>query len=124
MQKKIVEYRKHWSQLTRDEITQTLNLIKAQRHFVETPYSSSRVVQRGVPKQYLPALISYGKLIELHYVDGDNRVLIRGRVYGRDVSAVLSLTRNVVITAYVNSITDHHATLDTNIYNWGDKEIV
>ena len=86
--------------------------------FTTTPYSWGRCNQRSLPPNFIQALQSYGKPIEAHKVGEDLRVLVRGKVAGRSSCAVFSLTKSVVITVWQNDITDHHATLDTSLYNW------
>lgn len=83
------------------------------------PHAFDRMQQKNIREAQIEASISYCSIVEAHNnIEGEVRVLVRGKVYGNFVCTVVSLTKRQVITTYWNQAGDHHKTLDKSAYKW------
>lgn len=110
--------RRHHTQMSKDEHTLLLSIIRARR-FSFLPHAMDRMKQKRVTEAQISAMLTYCSVIEIHNnAPGDLRVLVRGKVRGDYVCAVVSLVTNQIVTTYWNAAGDHHKTLDTSEYTW------
>jgi hypothetical protein len=113
-----MDKRKHFTQMTQDEIKFLLLQVRSRR-LSFSPHAFDRMNQKNIREPQIIASISYCNIIEAHNnVANEVRVLVRGKVSGDYVCSVISLTRNEVITTYRNKKGDHHQTLDKTAYTW------
>jgi hypothetical protein len=113
--------RKHFSQMQPDEISLLINAVRSRLngHLNFSSHALLRMKSKRVSIPQILASLSYGKPIEIHNnVASEIRVLMRGKVAGKYVCSVVSLTTNEVVTVYWNDGLDHHATLDKSAYTW------
>lgn len=110
--------RKHHTQMTRDEYKRLLDCIRS-RSFVLSTHACDRMSQKQVSENDIRAMLTYCAIIEMHNdIVNELRVLVRGKVRGQFVCAVLSLTTGEIVTTYRNQAGDYHATLDRSVYTW------
>lgn len=82
-------------------------------------HAKERMVEKHItPKDVSDALKDF-TIIELHQRGWDTRILVRGKAkdrFGKNTCLSLSLVTFRVITAYKNSATDNHYTLQSENY--------
>jgi hypothetical protein len=110
--------RKHHSQMNTDEVRNLMSKVR-NTQFEFTPYTQFRMNGRRITEQQVKAMLTYCTVIEAHNnIASEIRVLVRGKVQGDFVCAVVSLTTKKFVTVYRNRNGDHHASLDKSIYKW------
>jgi hypothetical protein len=108
--------RKHYTQMASEEIQALMKAVRS-RTYTFCGHALDRMRQKKVTAQQIAGMLTYATIIEAHEnIPGDVRVLVRGKVAGNFVCAVVSLTKNEVVTVYWNQAGDHHQTLDRSIY--------
>ena len=84
------------------------------------PHAKERMVQKHISPRDIAECLKDFEVIELHQRNSwDTRVLLRGKAkdkYNRNTCISLSLVTFNVITAYKNSATDNHYTLQSENY--------
>ena len=84
------------------------------------PHAKERMVQKHISPRDIAECLKDFEVIELHQRNSwDTRVLLRGKAkdkYNRNTCISLSLVTFNVITAYKNSTTDNHYTLQSENY--------
>jgi hypothetical protein len=112
----ITTNRKHFTQMSEQEIQSLMNAVRNSK-FVLSRHAMDRMRQKRVTENQILGMLTYGKVIEAHdNIPGDIRVLVRGKVAGNYVCAVVSLVKNEVVTTYWNEAGDHHKTIDMSQY--------
>lgn len=114
--------RKHYTQLEPDEVLAIKKSLVGP--LSTTPHFEERISERaaGIRWPEIYKTLATGAVIEVHNdIPGDLRALYRAKVWGRSVIVVVSLTRKQFITAWANTNSDTHRTLDMSIYNWTDS---
>ena len=110
--------RKHYTEFLDGEHQLLLATIRARRYTFGA-HAFDRMREKRVSETQILAMLTYCSVVEIHNnVTNDLRVLVRGKVQGNFVCAVLSLVHNEVVTTYWNRAGDHHATLDRTQYGW------
>jgi hypothetical protein len=108
--------RKHYTQMAKEEIHALLKAVKS-RNYSIVPHALDRMREKGVQPEQITTMFQNGTIIEAHEnIPGETRVLVRGKVGIDFLCAVVSLTRNKIITLYWNNNGDDHHTLDGSIY--------
>jgi hypothetical protein len=80
--------------------------------------------EKRVTEREIFAALSYGSIVEAHNETADEiRVLVRGKVAGKFICVVVSLTTKTIVTVYRNQSSDFHRTLDRNAYQWTENLI-
>jgi hypothetical protein len=111
--------RKHVTQMTRNEVSAILDYIQGLRL---TGFDNTHVAERKdkwcVSDGEIRQAIKRGDLIECHANNlPDVRMVMRADCGIRSVCVCLSHTGEIV-TVWVNTTNDHHATLRTDEYQW------
>jgi hypothetical protein len=115
----ILNKRKHFKQMTQEEIQAVKDVIGAVDSFGFTPYSTNRLIERGIDEESVLSAIGSGKVIEVHNnKQNDVRVLLRLHIKQIAVCVVLSLRHKAVITSYLNRTNYTHPNLDWTQYAW------
>lgn len=110
--------RKHYTQMTPDEHKALLYAVRS-RTFSLGSHALDRMREKHIGEAQIRAMLTYASVIECHNdVRHELRVLLRGKVAGKFVCAVVSLTTSEIVTTYCNAGNDYHATLDRSVYNW------
>lgn len=110
------EFRKHYTSITKREM-EFLNYSLQTKKFVMTNYCGVRVNERRINTTLIDDTIKFGEIIEMHYKDGDIRLLLRKQFGVYSMCVVVSLCKDNIITVYKNSSSDNHRTLDTQAYD-------
>ncbi len=102
--------------MTQEEIQTLIQAVRS-RTYDFIPHAMDRMKQKGVKESQIKNMLTYCTVIEAHQnFPGDTRVLVRGKVAGHFVCAVVSLKTNHIITTYWNKADDHHKNLDFSLY--------
>ena len=110
--------RKHYTQLSNEEYKRVLNSVRSFTPSLH-PHVLIRMRQKSITESQILASITYGSIVEVHNDNpGEIRVLVRGKVMGKFLCSVVSLTKKQVITAYWNKAGDNHQTIDMTPYTW------
>jgi hypothetical protein len=108
--------RKHFTQMSPQEIQFLMDAVRTKK-FVLSNHAMDRMMQKRISENQILSMLSYSKVIEAHEnIPGDVRVLVRGKIAGDYICAVVSLVKNEVITTYWNQAGDHHKTIDMSQY--------
>jgi hypothetical protein len=96
-----------------------INYFTINVNYEYTIYSFRRINERRIKDEWVRDTIYNGDIVELHYKDGDIRILKRSNKPYRScaVCVVYSLITHNIITAYCNSFIDNHITLDASLYD-------
>lgn len=126
--KSYVGKRKHWSQMTTDEVVGIFNRLKSVQNdeWEMIDHALDRLHEKKIQatKEDIVSTIYNANVVE-YKIDSsrgkcDERVVLRAKaIVNRDynLNAVYSLTNKRIITVWINHIKDRHATLDWNIYD-------
>ena len=121
--------RKHFTQMTFDEVDYLTNMLNSLDHLDFTDYSYDRLEKFGMSEGYFMDMIhEFVHSMVIEYNTGkygkDKRVLVRDTriVYSDEgeplnVCFVVSIPKSTIITIYVNDANDHHDTINFNYYN-------
>lgn len=110
--------RKHYTQMSDGEVRWLMSQVRG-RTLTFHSHAMNRMKQKRLTELQVRASIGYCSVVEAHNDTlGELRVLVRGKVLGNFVCAVISLTRREVITCYWNQRGDHHKTIDMAAYTW------
>lgn len=111
------EYRKHSSQLTQIETNILIHMINTKKYIL-CDHANVRKIDKIITDKEIQETIKNGELVELHYKNGDSRVLLRNRksYNGKNICVVLSLSRSEIVTVYSDSANDNHRTLNWRNY--------
>ena len=110
--------KKHYSQMTTEEIRKVLNAVKSNRYTVGQ-HAMDRMDSRKINENQILSMLTYCNVIEAHNdIPNEIRVLVRGKVAGNFCCAVVSLTKKQIVTCYTNQAGDFHKTLDKSKYAW------
>ena len=111
--------RKHISQMTSQEIKVLRSKLMNIEYFNFTDYSLNKVKHRNISKYNVIGAIRNGDIIEAHNNKlGDVRILLRCDINNISVCVVISLKKELIVTAYLNNINDNHETLNRDNYKW------
>jgi len=119
--------KKHGTQMTKEEIEYLFKRLRSVKRWRMSAHAVSRITEKGIKVTYRDAVstIHTSKIIEYHIVNlgngkKDERVLLRGNaVVNRDsnVHFVYSLTRQEIVSSWLNRVDDKHNTLDWRDYD-------
>ena len=102
--------------LSEAELKEVYTDIKS-TNFTFGNHAFDKMKVRGVTQNQIKAMLNYFKVIEIHNnIPSEIRVLVRGKVQGVFVCAVLSLTTKSIVTLYKNGLNNHHQNLDKSNY--------
>lgn len=112
--------RKHRSQSTSREIESMERMAHAIRNWNLTDHARERASERGCSQDSILVTLREGIFIEAHQdAPSDLRAVYRHDIDPwRSCVVVVSLTRRVVVSAWVNATDDNHNTLDLRPYQW------
>lgn len=114
-----MDKRKHYSQMTQDEMAIVLGAVKSITKVQTTPYIRSRMQERAITNLHIALTLTQGSPVEVHNNNArEIRVLMRGLVDNKWCNVVVSLTTKTVITCFWNALNDTHKTLDKSQYKW------
>jgi hypothetical protein len=113
--------RKHHTQMSDEEqqaLTQAVRVRIPKIGF--GPHAKDRMQQKRISRDEVVRALAYGKVIEAHNNNPrELRVLVRGKVKGKAVCAVVSLTTDQVVTTYRNEWADNHKEANVDAaYTW------
>ena len=119
--------KKHAKQMSKHEIDCIFKKLKSVKKWEIHSHTFRRIKEKGIDVTYddVVSTIYNSKLIEYHIAklsngEKDYRVLLRGNksVNGNNnVNFVYSLTRELIVSSWLNDISDKHSTLDWNDYD-------
>jgi hypothetical protein len=113
--------RKHQSQMTQAEQQALLSAVRVRVPGIGFgPHAEDRMREKRITRDEVIRALSYGKVIEAHNNrPSELRVLVRGKVGGKAVCAVVSLTTNQIVTTYRNDWNDNHGQANVDAaYTW------
>jgi len=113
--------RKHVIQMNRreaDEVTSFVNSVRTWKGFNQT-HITERKAKWNVTDSEIVSALQTGEIIEVHNnVPGELRAVIRQDIGLRSICVTVSLTTKSVVTMWVNTTNDSHATLRMEEYGW------
>ena len=111
--------RKHASQMTQAERQFVEGVIHGSANWQVVSHATVKAQQRKVSHTEVLETLKTGSVIEVHQnAYPDIRALVRKTFATYSVCVVVSLISKRIITNYINSANDHHATLNTSEYQW------
>jgi hypothetical protein len=86
---------------------------------LDTPYLEARMAERGISLEDIHYTVHHGRLVEINNVVWyDIRAALRHSLSEYDCTAVVSLSRRVVITAWKNRADDVHSSRTLHQKTW------
>lgn len=125
---KYVGMRKHYTQLTQEEISSIHRRLKDVKSWGVSTHTFDRIEEKGIRATYndIASTIYNCEILE-YKIDYNNRmnrceerVVVRGKALTNkyyNLNVVYSITTQRVVTVWLNHVNDRHATLDWSIYN-------
>lgn len=111
--------RKHYTQMSKAELNKCDRLLKQIKKVCYTKHAYSRMRTKHISKGQVNHVLATGHIIEFERVYSfygvNPRLVVRGHVSNKDVCVVVGLD-GFIKTAWVNSASDNHATLDLSKY--------
>lgn len=107
----------HMSELEKDFLMREFYRTKRD-DWIMTDYCWDRFVKRGVNPQHFLSIFKDNSIIEFHQKKNSNRILLRSKqVYkGFQVCACFNVTDGIIITVYLNKVTNTHTDLKEQFY--------
>ena len=120
--------RKHGSQLQQEEANIIWDRLKSFDDWIISTHAFDRITEKGIrtTKEDIVSTIDNATIVEykIDYNERSNRcderVVLRANAVVNDtynLHAVYSISRGVVVSVWMNHISDFHATLDWSIYD-------
>ena len=113
--------RKHITQMTNREVDAFTRLLRSVSSWrgLDNPHLTERKQKWSVRDGEVLEAIRHGELIEVHNNEpGDPRAVVRQDIGYRSLCVTVSLINKGVVTVWVNTQNDHHATLNAREYQW------
>lgn len=113
--------RKHMSQFTEVEKKHLTKRIGKLKNLVLKPHLLERIQEKRIyitHDELAEVLVDFD-IIEYRILNMEERAVIRSRTsfYGRNYCLVVSLTKDEIVTIWLNNYHDLHNTLDEELYN-------
>jgi len=113
-----MEYKKHYSQMTKDEADYVLNAVRSNQKFKMHKHAIERMFQKNITIKAIAETVVKGSVIEVNNNRNDIRVLLTKRVGNERCCVVVGLKSREVITCYWNDATDDNRSIDMTRYTW------
>jgi hypothetical protein len=116
------DQRKHRIQMSRFEADAVENLIKGIRVWggLNNHHICERKDKWNVTDAEITNAVRYGEVVEVHNNNAPEiRAVVRTDIGLRSICVTVSLTNKSIITMWVNTTNDQHATLRREDYKWG-----
>ena len=112
-----MEFRKIYMDMTTQEKTELQKYISI--NYKLGNHAKDRLFQKQITKEQVYDVLKFGHIIEFHYLDGSNRILVRGNnnELGNNVCVVIDIIKGRIVTVYKNNnANDNHKTLNRSQY--------
>lgn len=100
-----MEFRKHFTELNAKELEAINTAIHDTNNYKLSKHCKEKIEQRHIDITEIYKTIRIGKVIEYHYIDNSNRVLLRSKQHyqKRFICVVVDIKTHEVITVYPTS---------------------
>lgn len=113
-----MEFRKHFSMMNARELDVINTAIHNTNKYIVSKHCKKRIAEKQINMDGIIKAIQHGKIIEYHYLDNSNRILLRSKEQynNNHICVVIDIKSHEVITAYLNKTDDNHKTLFNFVY--------
>jgi hypothetical protein len=116
------DQRKHVIQMSRFETQAVEAFIQSVRGWqgLNNPHITGRKEMWNVTDSEIMSAIRNGEIIEVHNNNAPEvRAVVRADIGNRAICVTVSLTKQSVVTVWVNTTADNHSGLRLSEYKWG-----